>query len=561
MKKTERSLMTSNSYTNLCKSFLFPIQKLQRTAMHHFLIRSLWLILLGAGFFGTTHGQQAKSLDPELSVQVKKTLKENAAVLQFVQNKGQFPVDSVLYYLDSRQGSIFIEKDQIKFVAKKYINAPVPEGLSSDILPEENPILVAEHSFTMRFQSPNQNPKIRLGEQFATRFNYFMSQDPREWVNGVRAAKELTIEDIYEGVDLRIYSNLDGSMEFDWIVENAANFQKIQMEFDGQDKLKVDKNGHLDVQLRFSDVKFNIPEAYQVGPKGKIPVHFAFQKTGNNKVQFKALSELNEQLPLIIDPVLVWGTYMDGNGTNGNGGGAATFDQYLYAVQLDTTTNIMYCAGATNLNIPTGSAPYDANGWRNIITGLNGGSNNNEWITVIYRINSTGNDLLDLTLYGNTTISANQNSRAHSLSLSPNRVFVGGYTNFDLPMTGSPFDAVRNAQDAYVAVFNKALDTFIYASYLGSNGNETFGTTSIQAINDSSYILGFTPDDALPLGGAPDYTPVAAYDTVFGTNGTNGVYDMYIAKFSNLNTMSWGTYIGGTGGDTLNDLEIISNGK
>ncbi|MBK8955441.1 MAG: hypothetical protein IPM34_07795 [Saprospiraceae bacterium] len=506
----------------------------------------------------TAKAQQTKSLDPQLAVQVKQTLKENAALLQFVQNKGQLKIDSVLYYLDSKHGTIYIEKDQIKFVAKEYINSPAPVGLSSDMIAEQDPLLISEHAFAMRFKNANASPKVRLGEQFSTKFNYFMSKNPNDWVTGVQAAKELTIEDIYDGVDLRIYSNTDGSLEFDWIVDNALDFQKIQMEFDGQDKLKVDKKGNLAVQLRFADVKFNIPEAYQVGPQGKIPVLFAFDKIDNKNIQFKNLSPLNEQLPLIIDPVLIWGTYMDGNGTNGNNGNpGATFDQYLYAIQLDTLTNIMYCAGATNLAIPTGTAPYDANGWRNIITGLDGGSNNNEYVTVIYRINSAGNDLLDLTLYGNNSSSNNETSRAHSLSLSPNRVFVGGFTNHDLPMTGSPFDATRGFQDAYVAVFSKNLDTFHYASYLGSTtGNETFGTTSIQAIDDYSYVLGFTPDAALPAA-TPNYTPDAsAYDITF-----NGVYDIFICKFTNLNTMSWGTYVGGTQGDTLNDLEIIPNGK
>lgn len=73
--------------------------------------RNFLLVLLvftaGLNFNNQLLAQGPKSIDPELAVLVKKTLKENAEVLQFVQNKGQFPVDSVLFYLDSRQGTVF----------------------------------------------------------------------------------------------------------------------------------------------------------------------------------------------------------------------------------------------------------------------------------------------------------------------------------------------------------------------------------------------------------------------------------------------------------------------
>jgi hypothetical protein len=135
--------------------------------------------------------------------------------------------------------------------------------------------------------------------------------------------------------------------------------------------LTVDKKGNLSVGLRFTEVTFNIPEAYQVGVNGKEPADVRFKKLTGNRVAFAVGSPIKPELPLVIDPVLVWGTYMDGNTTNGN-----TFDQYLYAIALDSATNILYCAGATNINIPTsGGQGYDADGWRNTVTGLNRGHN------------------------------------------------------------------------------------------------------------------------------------------------------------------------------------------
>ena len=58
-------------------------------------------------------------------------------------------------------------------------------------------------------------------------------------------------------------------MEFDWIMDAGADFKKVQMRFAGQDAMDVESDGSLTVGLRFSDVKFHIPESYQVSEIGK----------------------------------------------------------------------------------------------------------------------------------------------------------------------------------------------------------------------------------------------------------------------------------------------------
>jgi hypothetical protein len=156
---------------------------------------------------------------------------------------------------------------------------------------------------------------------------------------------------------------------------------------------------------------------------------------------------------------LTWGTFLDANSTN--------FDQYLFAIQVDDADGMVYCAGATNFNIPTGAAPYDANGYLNTVTGLTG-PDGTPRVAVIYRMNSTGSDLVDLTLYGPASVSGSENTVAYALSLSATKVMIGGHTTADIPTAGSPFDGTRNGDDA-VAVFSRDLGHF-YASYMGGTG-------------------------------------------------------------------------------------------
>lgn len=97
-----------------------------------------------------------------------------------------------------------------------------------------------------------------MGDSFTTKYNYFIGEEAQYWASGVQAAKELTLEDLYPGIDLRLYSTSEGAMEFDWVLEPGADFSKVKMQFSGQDRLDVDQAGNLQVGLHFADVKFNI---------------------------------------------------------------------------------------------------------------------------------------------------------------------------------------------------------------------------------------------------------------------------------------------------------------
>ena len=497
-------------------------------------------------FVSLTSNLQAQLLaENPLKTKVKETLKKNAGILRFMENKGQLDNPNALYYLNGKQGTVIIEKNRLRFIVKEketYKPGEKLKKLGKDIL-EESSIIVGQHSFSMYFEEGNLNPKLNLGLEFGTTYNYFLDSASRNWVSNVRAAKDLTLEDIYPGVDLRLYSSEDGSLEFDWILEPGVSPDKINMRFSGQDDLKLDKSGNLSVGLKFTDIKFNIPESYQVTELGKVAIDFAFHIADKNKVGFQTKSSINPNYPVIIDPVLSWGTFIDGNDPD--------FDQYLFAIQVDPTDGMIYCAGATNRNIPTNAPPYDADGYLNTVGGFGTGATPR--VAVVYRVNSTGSDLVDLTMFGPGTVSGGETVVAYGLSLSPTRVFIGGRTTVSgLPMVGSPFDNSFDNNDGFVAVFSRNLSTLHYSTYLGGTGSEDLGVTSIRAVDDNTFVCGLTAEAALP--GA--YISGGAAQTGFG-----GASDMYIARFSSLNTLTWGTYIGGTGTDVFNDLELFTDGR
>ncbi len=518
----------------------------------------LIMVIIASMALNTSFAQLQTKVDNAIEQRVKETLKKNAETLRFMENKGQITNKDVLYYFQGTNGSAYIERNKIRFVANKdtlIAHQQANNNKEDANEPQLDRVTKAMHTFTLNMIGSNPESTLELGESFATKYNYYLGKNANDAVTGVKAAKDLTFTDIYPGINLRLYSTSQGSLEFDWVLKPGADFSKVKLNFEGQDDLSIDKDGSIKVGLRFTDVKFNIPESYQVTNKGKVPINFSFNKKEENTVVFQTKSKIDPQFALVIDPILSWGTYMDGN--FGSGSGVTQFDAYLYAIQVDPVDGMVYCAGRSNKNIPTNSAPYDADGYLNSVTNLNGApSSGIPDVAVVYRVNSTGTDLVDLTLYGPSSVTASSTNsvEAYALSLSATSVFIGGFTNVDIP-TVNAFDGTRNSDDGFVAVFSRDLGTLKYASYLGGTGADTKGVTSIRAIDDNSFVVGMTVAAALPTSG-PNYISTTAQ------SGYGGGSDFYIAKFiTDLKTLSWGTYVGGTGNENFNDLEIFPDGR
>lgn len=495
---------------------------------------------------------QAATQQPALSEQaattVRDSLKENAETIRWIENKGQLPAQ-VLYSYTIPGSQVFVERDRLRF---EFIHQLTDRRVKDDLANPNAATAAAQsdsqtvsHSFVVYFDGANPNPAIEPGGTFDTIYNYFNGSDPAKWASNVRAYKELTLRDLYPGISLRLYSQANRQLEYDWIIEPGADYRLVNLRFEGADDVTVAADGSLDIALRFGAVHFNIPESYQVTPKGKQAVAFAFDKTADEQITFRTTARLDPQYALVIDPTLQWGTWFDQNSTS--------FDQYLFATAVDTSTGYIYCAGVVNV----GSSGYLPGGGYD--TGYNGSTD-----AIVYVLSSDGKTLQYATYYG--TDGADY---AYGLSLSDTRVFLAGRSNSSsLPMTtgggsgdnnvAASFDnSLGDGYDGFVAVFPKALNYLTYATYLGASisggADSNDSMYSIRALSDTSFVVSGIVNGDLSTT-TPNYIVNAADVTRTGQEG-------YIAKFGTLNTLTFGTYVGGDGTDQVNDIQIMSNGR
>ena len=259
-------------------------------------------------------------------------LKKNAETLHFIENKGQWAPE-VLYGFSTTAGQVYVLRDRLVFeVVHK---AKGPEDA------EDMEVGHVSHTFSMVYDGANAKTTIQPAESFVTTYNYFHGDDPSKWAADVRAFKELTLAEVYPGISLRLYSEQNATLEYDWLVSPGADFSDVQLRIEDADGVSVKADGSLDVNLRFGPVNFSPPHAYQVTDKGNEVIPFSFAETAENEVTFTTAKTIDPQYPLVIDPTVLWGTWYDQN--------SSSFDEYLYATAIDPATNYIYCAGIVNV--------------------------------------------------------------------------------------------------------------------------------------------------------------------------------------------------------------------
>jgi hypothetical protein len=203
--------------------------------------------------------------------------------------------------------------------------------------------LLLEHGNTV-FQFPDSRLHMVLAggaktaagtglELLPGRSNYFIGRDATKWRTDVAQFGRVRYGDVYPGIDL-IYYGTQRKLEYDFVVHPGANPSKIELAFTGADALVLDASGNLIVRSAAGEMKHNKPVVYQDVDGERVLIEGSYRISATHKVKFD-VGRYRRNLPLVIDPVLVYSSYIGGSETEANA-----------QVAVDSAGNI-YLAGTT----------------------------------------------------------------------------------------------------------------------------------------------------------------------------------------------------------------------
>jgi hypothetical protein len=161
----------------------------------------------------------------------------------------------------------------------------------------------------LRLQIHGANPstKVTGDSMLAGHTNYLIGRDSSKWVKDIPQYARVNYQDVYPGVDLTFYGH-QRQLEFDFIVKAGAEPSAIALNVEGTRKIHVDNSGDLVLSSEAGDLRLHKPVAYQTLGGSRQPVDAQFVINGREVAL--AVGEYDRRRDLVIDPSIVYGTYL-----------------------------------------------------------------------------------------------------------------------------------------------------------------------------------------------------------------------------------------------------------
>ena len=453
---------------------------------------------LKAPFISATNTQQS----------MQSIMQNSEKEIVFIENLGQIRDSKgkkrpdVLFLTRSQGVDMYITSTGITYVFRK------TEG---DIKDRDNvkDVKTSLYRLDMEFVGINKNIKIKKELAVEQQFNYYTPEYP----NGIspRAYRKITIEDIYDGIDL-VYYEKDGKMKYDFVVKAGADPDKIKLKYKGAGSVYLDKNGSVVVTTPMGEIREEKPYTYSRNTGREIESGYNVK---NNVVQF-VIEEYNINEDIIIDPYRLWATYYGGN--DGDVG---------WGIFTDNSGNLFVTGGTSSSNFPTQtlSGAYNQTTYGGISDAFILKFNNSGvriWATYY------GGDSIDV---GNVICTDNSGA-----------LYVTGYTtsiNFPTQFLTGAYNqtTLGGSKDAFILKFNSN-GVRLWATYYGGSDAD-YGNVICTDNSGNVYVTGHTSGDfpSQPLPGA------------YNQATSGGGQDAFILKFNSSGARLWATYYGGNDND------------
>jgi hypothetical protein len=430
----------------------------------------------------------------------------------------------------------------------------------------------AQPEIAMRLMDARPDVAPRAAGRQAGSANYLVGSHPDQWRIGVPLYGKIIYSAVYPGIDLVYYGN-QNQLEYDFVVAPGASWRSIRVAFSGAQAVAIDPNGDLKLQTRWGWLRHRRPRVYQQLAAGRSEISGHYVLQGDRQVGFE-IGAYDPAAPLVIDPTLVYSSYL---------GGSA--DDYGYSVAVDSS-GCAYTVGetwSTNFpmfnpmqSVPAGDTDIFVTKWNAAGSGILystyiGGSNRDVPLSIA--VDAAGNAYISGFTYsanfpitsGALPVSFSGQSKAFVLKLNPSgnsliyatylggsgndyatgiavdatgQMYISGYTaSIDFPVTSNAFQGFYGGgvSDGFFAKLNAAGSQLVYATYLGGTGNDTAYAVALDPAANV-YVTGQTQSSNFPL--------LQALQTAYSEG------EAFVVKLNASSQVLYSTYLGGTGSST-----------
>ena len=368
--------------------------------------------------------------------------------------------------------------------------------------------------------------------------NYLIGSDISKWVTNVSHYREVKIDNIYDGIDMRLYFQ-QNQFRYDFIVHPGADMSEIKIYFDGADSVWLN-NDKVFLSSIFGNIEHKDLLSYQflLNQKKDIPTQILIK---NNLLTFDA-KDYDRASDLIIDP-LVFSTYIHGYR-----------DDHPNSITHDVNNNVYITGQTTSKDYPVTENAYKTKYGYTYIK-------NYAFFSVL---TSDGSSLVYSSFFGSDSIDGGINSK--KIIVQNSKINIIGYTysyktDFDdFPTTPNAYQKrlkgiSHGNYNIFITQFDSSGTEIINSTLFGCDTNVNAPGTfelfdSYLDADGYYYVLGYIrPADSNLI----DF-PIAtrAYQKKL-----SGQTDIFITKFNpDLSGIVFSSFFGGSSWDSPSSMII-----
>ncbi|MCX7944181.1 MAG: SBBP repeat-containing protein [Deltaproteobacteria bacterium] len=468
-------------------------------------------------FILTLNADTERGKDIEKEVVKKKIIEGYVRLpLYFIKNEGQID-DRIKYYERGFEHIFFFTTEGI------YMTLITPEKGAEEIKVD---------NIVLRPVGGRSEVEITGEDELHGRVNYFIGNEPTKWRRDIPTYSKVRYSNLYEGIDLVFYGN-QRQIEYDVVVRAGVEPSKVAFLIEGARDVSVKEGDELEITLPSGrSIIQRRPYIYQEinGEKIEIGGGYVIEKEGDSYRFTFFINEYNREYALVIDPILIYSTYLGGSAPD-----------HGFDIEVDDSGNI-YLTGETFSNDFPIKDSYDS-------------TYNTYGDVFVTKLNSVGNSIIYSTYLGG---SDRDDSRGIAVDSSGN-AYVTGYTKSNNFPTQNAFDATYNGGDDVFVTKIDSLGRLIYSTYLGGSYTEQGNGIAVDS-SGNAYVTGYTNSSNFPTR--------SAYDSICGTDGNcnydGGVYgtDVFVTKINQSgNDLVYSTYLGGSNKDFGYGISVDKSGN
>ncbi|MBI3850749.1 MAG: SBBP repeat-containing protein [Verrucomicrobia bacterium] len=387
---------------------------------------------------------------------------------------------------------------------------------------------------SMRWVDANGAPTMVGLVELPGKVNYLRGNCPKLWRTNIPTFAKVKYSGIYPGVDLILYGN-QSELEYDFVIAPGHDPKIISLDFHGAEKLAIDQQGNLNIQIAGGELVQHAPQAYQVreGVRQSILARYVLRNStsaesaaGIPLVGFEVGAH-DPALPLVIDPVLSYSSYL--GGSDGD---------YGYAIALGSGGEIFLTGRTFSTNFPAVDSLQ--------ILNKNGGRGPTD--VFVTKLNPSGSAVIYSTYLGGT---GDDEGKGIAVDDAGSAYLTGFTASSDFPTVNpiQPFNA-GGTSDAFVAKLGPSGCTLVYSTYLGGGGIDQGNAVAVDAAGNA-FVTGFTGSSGFP-------TTNAFQSTRGGSFGR----DAFVTKINPAGSaMVYSTFLGGSGFDQGIGIAVDSAGE